>query len=104
MQAVSRIPTDQVEIKDLDTFVRALFHWHTNKVATINHMKSIPEGTEVTVDDGPKAILEGPMLEGFQLGLAYALSELGTLPFSFTLEDADAGGADDAPSVGASLN
>lgn len=71
---------DTVAINDLDSFVRVLMAWHGNKVAVVNHMKSIPEGTEVEVGDVTH-VLTGEYLEGFKLGLAVALHELGTLPF-----------------------
>ena len=74
---------------DLDTFVQAIVHWHTYKAALVNHMKAIPEGTEVSIGDDAPITMEGDFLKGFQLGLSYALSQLGELPFSFELEDGD---------------
>lgn len=74
-----------VDITDLDSFVRALTGWHTSKVAVLEHMKSIPPGTEATfsegVNEGQLVKLEGEFLEGFKLGLTLSLMELGTLPF-----------------------
>jgi hypothetical protein len=76
-----------VPITDLDSFVRALVHWHTNKVAMLRHLAEIPEGTEMSVGDEAPIVLEGDILAGFKAGLETALIELGELPFSFTLED-----------------
>ena len=76
-----------VQINDLDTFVRAIVHWHTNKASLVNHMKAIPEGTEVSVGDDAPITMEGDFLKGFQLGLSYALSQFGELPFSFEFEE-----------------
>lgn len=77
-----------VDVNDLDTFVQVLTHWHSNKVALIEHMKTIPDGTEVQFEEGmPASILTGDLLKGFQLGLAFSLSELGKLPFEAEMED-----------------
>lgn len=99
-------PNGVVSITDMDTLVRALLHWHGNKLKVIEHMKSIPEGTEVTVDDGEPMILQGDLLKGFQLGLAYAVSEFNPLPFTFELEDDEpaASGQSEAPAPAPSLN
>ena len=77
-------------VSDLDTFFTLLNAWHTSKVAMLNHMKDVPEGTEVSVggDDGPPTILSGEMLAGFQLGIDLSLMELGILPFYPEPEDA----------------
>lgn len=80
-------PEDTVDINDLDRFVHALTHWHTNKVALMEHMKSVPEGSQVSAGDEPPLMLMGDTLKGFQLGLSLALSELGKLPFVAELED-----------------
>lgn len=80
------LPTN-VEMNDLDTFIKALVPWHVGKVQLLEHMKQIPEGTEVAFDEEAPLTLQGDLLKGFQIGLAFALSELGTLPFTFELED-----------------
>lgn len=72
---------ETVVIETLDGFVRALQNWHSNKVQLLKHMQQIPEGTEVTRDDGEPQALEGDLLKGFILGLEVALSEMGELPF-----------------------
>ena len=70
-------------VSDLDTFFKLLQGWHQGKVAMLNHMAKVPEGTEVTRNDAdaPTVILTGDMLAGFQLGIELSLMELGTLPF-----------------------
>lgn len=80
--------TKTVMVEDLDQFVRVLMAWHTNKVAMLRHLQSIPEGTEVSKDDGEPIVLTGDILKGFQMGLEVALEEMGTLPFEAELEDA----------------
>ena len=81
------MPAEETKmIESLDDFVRVLCHWHTNKVAVLNHMKTIPEGSEVSMDDSAPKVLTGDLLEGFKLGLELALNELGTLPFEAEVE------------------
>lgn len=80
--------TKTVMVENLDQFVRVLMAWHANKVAMLRHLQSIPEGTEVSKDDGEPLVLTGDMLKGFQMGLEVALEEMGTLPFEAELEDA----------------
>lgn len=84
-------PTEAtVDVNDLDTFVQMLTHWHGNKVALIEHMKTIPDGTEVELEAGmPASIMTGDLLKGFQLGLSFSLSELGKLPFAAEMEEDD---------------
>lgn len=77
---------ETVMIDSLDQFVRALHNWHHNKVQTLKHLQSIPEGTEVSEDDGTPQVLTGDLLKGFILGLTVALSEMGTLPFEAEVE------------------
>lgn len=79
--------TKTVMVDDLDQFVRVLMAWHAKKVATLRHMKDIPDGTEATQDDQEPVILTGDMLKGFRMGLDLALEEMGTLPFEAELED-----------------
>lgn len=76
-------------IETLDDFVRMLTQWHSSKVAQLNHMKTVPEGSGVALDDGPEKILTGDLREGFILGLTLALSQLGTLPFEAEVEYVD---------------
>lgn len=82
---------ETVMIDNLDQFVKALQYWHTNKVDVLKHMREVPEGTEVSDDDGNKFILTGEYRSGFILGLNVALSEMGELPFEaevvFTSDD-----------------
>ena len=84
---------------DLDTFFGLLTGWHQRQVATLNHMKDVPEGTEVTMegDKLPPLVLSGDTLRGFQLGIETSLMELGTLPFYAETEDEPA--ASDEPAV-----
>ena len=90
-------PPDFHTTNDLDTFFGLLTGWHKNKVDTLNHMKDVPEGTEVSMegDDSPPIILSGDMLAGFQLGIELSLMELGTLPFEAMPDDEPA--ASDEP-------
>lgn len=70
-----------VPISDLNTFVSILTAWHEQKVKVLEHMLSLPEGTEAELGGGGSIVLEGNVLQGFQIGLSTALIELGHLPF-----------------------
>lgn len=81
--------TDQAEtlhVQDIDHFIRLLCGWHENKVKTLEHLLTIPEGTEVTFNDEGPQILTGDMLKGFTIGLSLGLMELGTLPFAAEMD------------------
>ena len=80
---------ETVSIESLDEFVRALQAWHSKKVQLIQHMLTIPEGTEVSGEETATRVLEGDFREGFILGLKVALSEIGELPFEAEVELVD---------------
>jgi len=61
--------------------VAVLTDWHQKKVATLLHMQSVPDGTEVVIGEDAPMILTGDLLKGFILGVELALIELGKLPF-----------------------
>ena len=75
-------PGDTVEVDNLDHFVAILTGWHTSKVKMLQHMTTLPEGTEMESESGTKLVLSGDVLAGFQAGIGLALMELGTLPFA----------------------
>lgn len=83
---MGQLEPEAIMIESLDDFVRALHQWHSNKVQLLKHLMSIPEGTEVTDDDGPKVALDGDLRKGFVLGLKVALAEMGELPFEAEVE------------------
>lgn len=72
----------EASVVDLGTFVNILVDWHSTKVALLKHLSEMPEGVLMSVNDGEDVKMEGPLLEGFRLGLQLALSELGPLPIS----------------------
>jgi hypothetical protein len=82
--------TDTLYIQNIDHFIQLLAGWHQNKVKTLEHMLTVPEGTEVTFNDEGPQILSGDMLKGFVIGLSLGLMELGTLPFSAEIEETPA--------------
>jgi hypothetical protein len=78
---------ETLEIADLDMFVRILHQWHAGKVQLINHMLTIPEGTEMILGDNEQSVtLTGDVLAGFKAGLELALMEFGSLPFVVEVE------------------
>lgn len=72
---------DTVPVESLDTFVQLLSHWHASKVKVLEHMLTIPPGTEADLESFGTVVLSGDTHRGFVLGLSLALIELGTLPF-----------------------
>lgn len=68
-------------ITDLDQFAGLLTNWHASKVAVLEHMLSIPEGTEMSIDGGDSVPLTGDLLAGLKVGINLCLMELGNLPF-----------------------
>lgn len=92
-------PGDTVEVDDLDHFVTLLIGWHTNKVKVLQHMATLPEGTEMESEDGIKLMLSGDVLAGFQAGIGLALMELGTLPFAVEPETEPEAKSADAPKI-----
>lgn len=70
------------EVVDLGTFINLLTEWHKTKVQFLQHLKEVPEGVSITIDDGEDITLTGDLLKGYRLGLGLALSELGSFPIS----------------------
>ncbi len=73
---------ETLQVVDIDHFIALLFAWHERKVTILEHMMSIPSGTEAYVNEGETIKLEGDLLKGFKIGLSLALMELGHLPFA----------------------
>lgn len=78
-----------VMIDTLDGFVKGIQTWHSNKTNVIKHMREVPEGTEITRDDGEVIVLTGEPHKAFILGLDVALSEIGELPFEAEIDFLD---------------
>jgi hypothetical protein len=78
---------DIIPVETIDQFAGMVGAWHKRKVSTLEHMLTIPPGTQVSVGDGADQLLEGDLLKGYLLGLTVAISEIRTLPFVVELED-----------------
>ena len=76
-----------VNITDLNQFAALVSRWHAIKVAALEHMLRIPEGTEVSFNEGEMTPLSGELHRGFLIGLTIALSEFGGLPFVTTPDE-----------------
>lgn len=79
-----------VNVESLDQFVTLLVDWHKRQVATLEHLQTIPEGTDIAVEGDEPFKLEGDVHKAFQMGIALSLSHLGTLPFNAEYVDPDA--------------
>ena len=87
-QATPEVETNEtdIEVTDLDTFVRLLASWHGKRVARLQELMNTPAGTEITIGEEPPVVLDGETLRAFRLGVAMALSQLGDLPFGVEFE------------------
>jgi hypothetical protein len=81
MSASQHIPDNIIPVPDLNTFAAILMDWHEAKVKTLEHMQNIPEGSEVSLNDGPAVIMTPEYRAGFAMGITVSLMELGILPF-----------------------
>lgn len=70
------------QVVDLGTFINILTDWHKTRVQFLEHLKNVPEGVAISINDGEDIAMTGQLLEGFRLGLGLALSELGSFPIS----------------------
>lgn len=73
-------------IDSLDQFINILHIWHGRKVRVLEHMLTIPEGTEMELD-GKTITLSDDVHTAFVEGIKLSLHELGTLPFTVEQED-----------------
>lgn len=96
-EAVQTNPAETVVVADLDQFTALLFGWHTARVKMLNHLLTVPEGTQMVVGEDEPITLEGDVLAGFKAGIEMSLMELGTLPFAVEMEE------EPAPDAQASL-
>lgn len=80
---------DLIFIDNIQTLVAALTAWHDQKIQILEHMMTVPSGTEMLINDNETIVLDGDVLKGFCAGIIVALSELGTLPFEVTADAED---------------
>ena len=85
----SGTPPPEIEVTDLDQFVRTLMAWHSAEVERAVQLLAVPEGTAFEID-GKDLVLEGKTLEGFKFGVEMVLMRLATLPFAVQTEEAPA--------------
>ena len=78
---VSLNSSDLIPVTDLDQFVSVLMDWHQNKVARLEYLLTIPDGTETTLNETESVVLTGDVRTAFIIGITVALTELGKLPF-----------------------
>lgn len=78
---------ETIEVENLDQFVKILTAWHSEKVQTLKHLLTVPDGAEFKVGDDAPIVLMGDMLAGFKFGVELALMQVGTLPFIAEMEN-----------------
>lgn len=72
-------------VTSIDAMVGLLAAWNHKQVALLNHMREVPEGTDMHYGD-ETIKLEGETLKGFRVGLCIGLELLGKLPFQIIPE------------------
>lgn len=77
-----------VPVTSVDAMVGLLAAWNHKQLKLLNHMKEIPEGSEVEVEDSTIK-LEGDTLKAYKLGLSVGQELLGKLPFQIIPEMED---------------
>lgn len=77
-----------VPVTSVDAMVGLLAAWNHKQLKLLNHMKEIPEGSEVEVEDSTIK-LEGDTLKAYKLGLSVGQELLGKLPFQIIPETED---------------
>lgn len=87
---------ETIQVQDLDHFINLLVRWHDTKCRLLKHMETIPEDAVVEID-GEDHTFTPEMRQGFKLGITIALAELGTLPFSFEVEEQESPVTDEQP-------
>ena len=84
---MTQVDTGTLEVVSLSQFVSLLTKWHGNRVAQLEHLLEIPEGTEASLNETESIKLIGDARTGFLIGVTLGLAQLGTLPFVVELED-----------------
>jgi hypothetical protein len=90
MNGTQELPPDIIPVYDLDKFVQTLTAWHANQCAAVQHMLTIPEGSqfEIGEDEAKQSVtLTGDVLVAFKLGIEMTMMQLGTLPFVAEMDD-----------------
>ena len=72
---------EAASLEQVEHAMDILFAWHKQKVAGLEHMLRIPQGIEVSFNNGEPLIMSEDIHKGFIIGVTLGLIELGTLPF-----------------------
>lgn len=81
---------DIIPVQDANQLAGVVTQWHELIKQRLQHMVSIPEGTELEFENGDSLVLEASTLSAFQLGIQYALSEMESFPINVEYEDDEA--------------
>ena len=76
-----------LEVVNLDQFVVLLSKWHQNRVAQLQHLMDIPEGTLASLNEETSIELTGDARIGFLIGVTVGLSHFGELPFVAEIDE-----------------
>ena len=79
----------EVQVSDLDQFVRLLVGWHANRVRRMEHLLTIPDGAELQLEDDAPVVIDGEARKAFLIAVHLCLSEVGVLPFKAVPDEAE---------------
>jgi hypothetical protein len=88
---VNEAQEETIPVDNLDQFVQILTAWHAEKCAVVQHLLTIPEGSEFEVgnegEEQTKVVLTGESLAAFKLGIEMVMMQLGELPFVAEMDE-----------------
>ena len=78
---------------NLDQFAAHVAKWHKIGMLQTQHMVNMPEGFEAKYEEEDGTVttieLKGDTLKAFRMGLLTGMDAFRTLPFTYSVEDAD---------------
>lgn len=79
---MSSVTPEIAQINTIHDLANCVVNWHQAKLAGLEHLLQIPEGTTVQVNDETSVTLTDTALAAFKVGILTAICELDELPFS----------------------
>ncbi len=73
--------TETTPINSIQDLAECVMNWHQVKMARLEHLLQIPEGTVMQVDEESSVTLEDVALAAFKAGVMVSICELDELPF-----------------------
>lgn len=88
---MAELPTDTVEITDMDSMFKAVNTWYTVSRMELDSVLNLPDDYEIKIEGptGEQVPLTSEEMKGFKLGIQLALDTLGDLPIGVTAAESD---------------